>query len=104
MKKEKCIYAKANGEDVYCVKFGMCLGDIMGYDGYTCKNCVEFETLSSVWKKKKEKSEAEYLAFGEMLCEDKHCRKCPLLPLCLKYDTTPKIISKYLNDMKQILH
>lgn len=50
------------------------------------------------------KSTEEYLVFGEMLCEVKNCRKCPLLPLCLKYDTTPKIISNYLNDMKQILH
>lgn len=63
---------------------------------------VNVDTEISVLKK--EKSVEEYLSFGETMCEDKNCKKCALLSLCLKYDTTPKIISNYLNDMKQILH
>ena len=80
----------------------MTIGELMNtlIQAVDCDS-VDVDTEISAFKK--EKSVAEYLAFGETLCEDKNCKKCALLPLCLKYDTTPKIISKYLNDMKQIL-
>lgn len=83
----------------------MTIGELMNtlIQAVDCDS-VNVDTEISVSKNKKEKSIAEYLAFGETLCEDKNCKKCALLSLCLKYDTTPKIISKYLNDMKQILH
>ena len=36
---KKCKYITAYGYDVYCNKYKVILGDIMGYDGRTCEYC-----------------------------------------------------------------
>lgn len=39
MNSNKCEYITVKGYDVYCKKYKIVLGDIMGYDGKLCEHC-----------------------------------------------------------------
>lgn len=39
MRSNKCEYMTGKGYDVYCKKYKIVLGDIMGYDGKLCEYC-----------------------------------------------------------------
>lgn len=53
---------------------------------------------------RKEKSTDYCLTESVLMCKHKHCRLCKLLPLCVKYDTTPVILARYIKEMKGIIH
>lgn len=45
MRMKKCIFLKTNGVDCICNLSKTVLGDIMGYDGSTCRDCKEMSTV-----------------------------------------------------------